>query len=105
MSDEKIIKILEEMNDTLITINNNLVSSQLGAQESALSSSEALEKFINNVRPGIKPEIIIRGILAKVQKDIEDELEAKTGWGRVELKRMLSQVLANVDKWGVSNFK
>jgi hypothetical protein len=105
MSDEKIVEILEEINGTLVMINENVVAAQASQEANASPSNESLEELINRVRPGIKPAIIIRGILAKVQKDMEDELEAKTGWGRVELKRMLAQVLSNVDKWGIESFK
>jgi hypothetical protein len=105
MSDEKIVEILEEINGTLVMINENVVAAQASQEANASPSNESLEELINRVRPGIKPNIIIRGILAKVQKDMEDELEAKTGWGRVELKRMLAQVLSNVDKWGIESFK
>ena len=82
-------------------INENIVSSQ----GSSLNSSAELEELINRVRPGIKPEIIIRGVLAKVQKDIEDKLQEKTGWGRIELSREIAQILSNTDKWAVANFK
>lgn len=89
----------------LETINNNLVAMHKSSMAASGLSLPEFKEAIRASRPHVKPEAIIRGILAKVQKDFEDRLTEKTGWGRREVSQVLSQVLADTDKWGIESFR
>ena len=97
LSPQEVGKLFHILN----AINNNLVSAS-GNQTETL---ERLTEKIELMGPGtVKPEAVIKGLLAKVQKDFEEALEAKTGWGRRELAQVMANVVSNTDKWAMKHF-